>query len=723
MKNAAHHSRIKIINSLAQFILISFLTACSTESDLTLQSRAPVSSWPDTLAWWKANNLRLIQTNLPAYEATLDPDTLLADLQYFSANTLLINAGGIMAFYPTALEYQYTNPYLQDDMLGEVIRRCHADSIRVMVRFDFSRAHESILKAHPDWFYISPAGNRINNAGMYTISINAPYEQDYIFRIVEEVIDRYPIDGLFINMFGYQTWDPYQGVYHGIDQNPYEKKRFREWSGGLRLPVTEDYNDPIFRKYLEFKDYTTQELLKRLHDLVKSKNRQIAICTYRDEYVDIIRHETLTRELPYWPYNASDNVNHLEHSYPDHVISNASIQQISFQSRYNAVEPEEVTIRLYQNIANGSGLDISLMGDFEDYEDERNYSAFKNIYDFHKKYEPYFGRYSSPAEIAVIAPGYWPGGESMEEYRGIQKMLKEAHLQFDIIENTQIGKLKNEIRQYRLVILPEINQLDQESIEALREACKRGTNLIATNHTLSSHPDVLLELFGAEVVERNFNGAGNYIEPLNKMLFKRFREQSMLFWKYNLGLYDFSKADKTFLPILAKGRPGPPEMIGGHEPTGFYAMGVKNHSRSKAVLLPINLGRIYYLLGYEEHKNILLDVIDYVFPDAGKLIQTNAHESVEVILQNYILNIPENLNEQDPDGVILHMINLSGFSGNTYFDPISIDNLDFSVRLGFKPVSLYAMKSDKGLSFTYEGGYLRFRLDHLYEFEGIVMKR
>lgn len=54
--------------------------------------------WPDSIPWWKANNLRVIQTNLPAYEAaTLDPDSLVADLIHFSANTLIINAGGIMA--------------------------------------------------------------------------------------------------------------------------------------------------------------------------------------------------------------------------------------------------------------------------------------------------------------------------------------------------------------------------------------------------------------------------------------------------------------------------------------------------------------------------------------------------------------------------------------------------------------------------------------------------
>ena len=73
--------------------------------------------------------------------------------------------------------------------------------------------------------------------------------------------------------------------------------------------------------------------------------------------MDIIRHESQSNSLPYWPYSASDNVGNAGNSYPDHIISNASIQQISFQSRYNAVEPEEVEIRLWENIANGSGLD------------------------------------------------------------------------------------------------------------------------------------------------------------------------------------------------------------------------------------------------------------------------------------------------------------------------------------------------------------------------------
>ncbi|MBD0255209.1 MAG: hypothetical protein ICV83_05775, partial [Cytophagales bacterium] len=141
------------------------LFGCSAQKQVASASRP---AWPDTLQWWKTNTMRLVQTNLPAYEAaSLDPDSLLKDLQDFSANTLLINAGGIMAFYPTKLDFHYPNPHLKENMLAEVIQKCHQQGIKVMVRFDFSRVHESIFKAHPDWCYISPAGERIINTDMY----------------------------------------------------------------------------------------------------------------------------------------------------------------------------------------------------------------------------------------------------------------------------------------------------------------------------------------------------------------------------------------------------------------------------------------------------------------------------------------------------------------------------------------------------------------------------
>ncbi|GAB2625555.1 family 10 glycosylhydrolase [Emticicia sediminis] len=675
--------------------------------------------------WWKQNNLRVIQTNLPAYEATtLNPDSLVKDLKNFSANTLLINAGGIMAFFPSKLPFHYINPYMKDNnMLGEVVRKCHENNIKVIVRFDFSRVHESIFKAHPDWCYISPKGERIINTDMYVVSINAPYVQECAFKIIEEVIDRFPIDGIFLNMPGYQVNNPYEGKYHGIDQNEADKKRFAEFSGGLKLPTEENKADSIFQKYLEFKKFTVEDWAERLNKLVKSKNEQIAICTYFDKHVDIIRHESQTNSLPYWPYSASENVNSASTSFPTHIISNSSIQQISFQSRYNAVEPEEVGIRLYENIANGSGLDISMMGDMRGYEDERNFDVIKKIYAHHKKHEQYFGKYTSIAKIAIIAPGSWPSGLPMQEYRGIQLMLKEAHIPFDLIEDSQIGHLSEKIKQYKLLILPDITYLNSTSIKTLREASEQGVNLIATNSTMYDNPALLLELFGAKIISKDNEGSGNYLNPANRELFKRFKKQKMLFWKFNLGKYDFSEADTVFLPILAKGRPGPPEIIGGHEPTGFYGMGVKVKKQSKNILLPINLGRLYYLHGYEEHKNILLDVIDYVFPEANELITTNAPERVELILQKYSRNIVENEQKATNDGMILHLVNLTGFSGNTYFEPLPVYKLDFKIKADFKPSKVFSMVSEKPIKFVWKDGYVKFQLNQLNAFDGVVIDR
>lgn len=699
------------------FCLFFILCSC-----LSFAQKA--GAWPTDLPWWKRNNLRVIQTNLPAYEAaTLNADSLLKDLEACSANTLLINAGGIMAFYPTKLPFHYTNPYMKGNMLGDVVARCHQKGIKVIVRFDFSRVHESIFKAHPDWCYISPKGERIINTDMYVVSINAPYVQECAFKIIEEVIDNYPIDGIFLNMPGYQVNNPYEGKYHGIDQNEADKKRFAQYSNGLSLPVEENKADPVFQKYLAFKKFTVEDWSERLHRLVKSKNEQIAICTYMDRFVDIIRHESQTNSLPYWPYSASDNVGNAINSFPNHIISNSSIQQISFQSRYNAVEPEEVAIRLYENIANGSGLDISMMGDMRGYEDERNYGVIKKIYAHHKKYEPYFGNYKSMAKIAVVAPGAWPSGNPMQEYRGIQLMLREAHLPFDIIEDAQIEHLAAKIKGYKVVILPDITYLSKNAIEVLKEAVKQGVHLIATNQTMFDNPAALQELFGAKIINKDHEGSGFYLAPDNKQVFKRFAQQKMVFWKFNLGLYDFSDTDQRLLPILSKGRPGPPEIIGGHDPTGYFAMGMKQHTRSKAVLLPINLGKLYYLHGYEEHKNILLDALDFVYPEAGELVQTNAHERVEVILKEYTKNIPANRNKSVSDGLILHLVNITGFSGNTYFAPLPISNLSFRIQTSFKPSKVFSMVNKEPVVYSWKNGLLELKLSKLADFEGIVIDK
>lgn len=71
------------------------------------------------MKWWSTNRLRLIQNNLRETDADMDVDLLIRELKSFQANVLMMNAGGIFAFYPSSLMHQYVTPYLTKDLLGK----------------------------------------------------------------------------------------------------------------------------------------------------------------------------------------------------------------------------------------------------------------------------------------------------------------------------------------------------------------------------------------------------------------------------------------------------------------------------------------------------------------------------------------------------------------------------------------------------------------------------
>ncbi len=709
------------INYILLGIIVMSLFSCqhSTENEM-LRKVQEIDPIADTSIWWKKNNLRMIQTNLPAAEGALNPDSLLADLIEYSANTLLINAGGIMAFYPTKLPFHYKNPHVKDDMLGRVISLCHENGIRVIVRFDFSRIHKSFFEEHPDWFYLSPKGERVDNYGMMVASVNGEYMQKHAFEIVQEVIDNYPIDGMFVNMFGYNTMDYYKGVYHGIDQNPNDKKRFKEFSGGLTLPTVEDENDPVFRKYIEFKKHSTNELLKRMRDLIKSQRPNIALCTYNDDFIDIMRHEAQgeLHHIPYFAYIASENVNTVESTFDDKIASSSSIQQITFGSRYHAVPPVRIRNRLFQSIAHGSGLDISLMGDMRNYEDERGFEVIKEVYAYHKKNEKYYGDFQSEAKIAIIKQDYWPGGPVMEEMRGIEQILKEEHVQFDLILKKYIAKRFEKLSNYKIIVIGHLNNFSDDEIQTLRKLTEQGVNIIATNQSMIDTPEALSELFGVTIQEKELDAFKYYVQLKDQDIIKRQDKLHQAFLKCNFMKCEFDKKCRLFLPLLDKGREGPPEMIGGHVPTGWYGMSILDKNAAKTVYIPWEIGRMYHQYGFFAHRDIFLDVIDYINPEIMQGFKTNAPPQVEITLNKFKYN-------SDPsdsyDKYIINLINLSGFNGRSYFEPLEIADIQFEIKVDTKPKKVYCLKSGKTIKF--EGDtIIEFTLDNLQEIEAIIIE-
>ena len=76
-------------------------------------------------SWWMTSQ-RMLQTNLREIDATMNLETYIADIDELGANVVLFNVGGIVANYPTDLEFHWRNTHMKGDLLGTVLERLHA---------------------------------------------------------------------------------------------------------------------------------------------------------------------------------------------------------------------------------------------------------------------------------------------------------------------------------------------------------------------------------------------------------------------------------------------------------------------------------------------------------------------------------------------------------------------------------------------------------------------
>jgi len=95
--------------------------------------------------WWETCPWRLIQTNLREIDMRdIDAERYVASLRSFEATVAMINTSGIVASYPTALEFHTPSRYLQGDDLATIVAACHDAGIKVVARTDFSKVRRAL---------------------------------------------------------------------------------------------------------------------------------------------------------------------------------------------------------------------------------------------------------------------------------------------------------------------------------------------------------------------------------------------------------------------------------------------------------------------------------------------------------------------------------------------------------------------------------------------------
>jgi hypothetical protein len=158
---------------------------------------------------------------------------------------VIINAGGIVAYYPSKFPLQYRASGLGDrDLFGELTRAAHQDGLVVLARMDSNRVHEDFFNAHPDWIARDANGGPYRNTGMYVTCVNSPYYEEYIPGVLREIIERSQPEG-----FADNSWS-------GLDRDSICycdncERKFHDVAG-QPIPRAKDWNDPIYRKWIQW---------------------------------------------------------------------------------------------------------------------------------------------------------------------------------------------------------------------------------------------------------------------------------------------------------------------------------------------------------------------------------------------------------------------------------------------------------------------------------------
>jgi len=73
---------------------------------------------------------------------------------------VIVNAGGIVAYYPSRFPLHHRAAYLGDrDLYGELVAAAREEGLAVLARMDSNRAHAPLYVEHPDWFAVDRAGD------------------------------------------------------------------------------------------------------------------------------------------------------------------------------------------------------------------------------------------------------------------------------------------------------------------------------------------------------------------------------------------------------------------------------------------------------------------------------------------------------------------------------------------------------------------------------------
>ncbi|MDX3975435.1 hypothetical protein [Shinella sp.] len=156
---------------------------------------------------WLRSSLVMIMTLRESDAGTWNTEEMAEYARSFSLDALGFSVGGIMAFYPSDIPLHPRAKTLGErDLAAEMIASLAKRGIRPIARIDPSMASRALYAERPEWFAHDKTGGPVEVHGHFVTCPNGGYYNDFMIRVVEEILTRYAFDGLWANAAQFSAW-------------------------------------------------------------------------------------------------------------------------------------------------------------------------------------------------------------------------------------------------------------------------------------------------------------------------------------------------------------------------------------------------------------------------------------------------------------------------------------------------------------------------------------
>jgi hypothetical protein len=686
------------------------------------------------MAWWEKIPLRIIEITNPFNICEIPLEKQVEIIKKLGGNVCHFHCMELKraeddsglddyGFYFETRHSKKKNP----DILKEFVKIAHKNNIRVIVYFNVHWYKKEFAK-RTNWGQIREDGSLTDNVYSTgsSLCINSGY-RNWVFEIVEDLC-KYEIDGIF-----------YDGPIFFSNTCYCEscKKLFKE-KIGEELPKKSDFENPLWKKLIDFQVESLGRFLKETDEIIKSKSPEILFYmngnanwpywpTGRNnreiiKYTDILGAEggfiygDLNLTTIYKPGITAKLLNSQSNGKPVVVFDCAGHKPWSLY----LLPDKEVKILMYETISNGANVWMAIFP--EDVKEKSVIGGIREINEKIKKREDIFVKTESLSNVALLYPSissnFYRGstvpltdftkeikaqkiGDIYEEFCGFYEILVRNKIQFDVIDEENL----NDLSKYEILILPNVSCLPEEKIEYIKNFVKNGGNLISSLETslYDGEGKKLDEFQLSDVFGINFNGRifvldmWDYIYPAKqKNLLKGITKKFLPSTEY--GIETKIKEGSSFIYFYEKLKgcyDGIPEV------SNLPFLILNKYGKGNSIYIAGNFGGTYYKYRFPEYRLLIKNICEKF---SKKLIEIE-EEWVEAILR------------KKNNEIYLHLINLTTGLKRPITYIKKIENLRIDVFFKFK--SAKAIFLNKKIKTEKHRNFTTLTLPDLYEYEVI----